>query len=191
MQSAFPAEPPLTLSVNISGQGFARTDLAARVAQTLQHTGFAPQSLKLELTESVLVAHSETVAETLEQLHRLGVQLHIDDFGTGYSSLSYLQNFPLNVLKIDRSFVQRMAESAESTELVRTIVALARSLNLKVTAEGVETAAQLEQLRVLGCEFGQGYLFAKPLSAAEVVRFMLGAVSADLVLADGVAERVR
>ncbi len=183
-QGAFPADPPLTLSVNLSGQGFARPDLAARVAQTLRQTGFRPESLKLELTESVLITYSETVKETLEQLHTLGVQLHIDDFGTGYSSLSYLQNFPLNVLKIDRSFVQRMAESTESTELVRTIVALARSLNLKVTAEGVETAAQLEQLRALGCEFGQGYLFAEPLSAAEVVRFMLTG-SAELV-ADGV-----
>ena len=183
-QGAFPSDPPLTLSVNLSGQGFARSDLAARVSQILQQTGFKPESLKLELTESVLITHSETVRETLEQLHTLGVQLHIDDFGTGYSSLSYLQNFPLNVLKIDQSFVQRMAESAESTELVRTIVALARSLNLKVTAEGVETQAQLEQLRALGCEFGQGFLFAKPLSAVEVVRFMLEAGSAELLLTD-------
>ena len=190
-QGAFPSDPPLTLSVNLSGQGFARPDLATRVAEILQQTGFKPESLKLELTESVLITHSETVKETLEQLHTLGVQLHIDDFGTGYSSLSYLQNFPLNVLKIDQSFIQRMAESAESTELVRTIVALARSLNLKVTAEGVETAAQLEQLRVLGCEFGQGFLFAKPLSAVEVVRFMLEAGTSELVLADWTAEVVR
>ena len=183
-QGAFPAEPSLTLSVNLSGQGFARPDLAARVAETLRQTGFKPECLKLELTESVLITHSDTVKATLEQLHQLGVQLHIDDFGTGYSSLSYLQNFPLHVLKIDRSFIRRIAESAESTELVRTIVALARALNLKVTAEGVETQAQLEQLRALGCEFGQGYLFAKPLSAVEVVRFML-AGSAELVT-DGV-----
>ena len=181
-QRAFPAEPPLTLSVNLSGQGFARPDLAPKVAQTLAQTGFAPESLKLELTESVLITHSDTVKETLGQLYALGVQLHIDDFGTGYSSLSYLQNFPLNVLKIDRSFIQRMEGSLESTELVRTIVALARSLNLKVTAEGVETSAQLEQLRALGCEFGQGFLFAHPLSAAEVVRFMLGSASAELTL---------
>ena len=189
-QGAFPLDPPLTLSVNLSGQGFARPDLAAKVAQTLAQTGFAPESLKLELTESVLITHSGTVKETLEQLYQLGVQLHIDDFGTGYSSLSYLQNFPLNVLKIDRSFIQRMEGSVESTELVRTIVALARSLNLKVTAEGVETAAQLEQLRALGCEFGQGFLFAHPLSAAEAVRFMLEAGSAELVLSDWVTEAV-
>ena len=190
-QGAFPLEPPLTLSVNLSGQGFARPDLAAKVAQTLEQTGFAPESLKLELTESVLITYSGTVKETLEQLYKLGVQLHIDDFGTGYSSLSYLQNFPLNVLKIDRSFVQRMEGSVESTELVRTIVALARSLNLKVTAEGVETSAQLEQLRALGCEFGQGFLFAHPLSAAEAVRFMLRAGSSELVLSDWIAEAVK
>ncbi len=189
-QGAFPSDPALTLSVNVSGQGFARPELATRVAEILQQTGFKPEFLKLELTESVLITHSETVKETLDQLHTFGVQLHIDDFGTGYSSLSYLQNFPLNVLKIDQSFVQRMAESAESTELVRTIVALARSLNLKVTAEGVETAAQLEQLRVLGCEFGQGFLFAKPLSAVEVVRFMLEVGASERVLADWVAEIV-
>jgi len=187
-QSAFSSDPPLTLSVNLSGQGFARPDLAFRVAQTLQQTGFRPESLKLELTESVLITHSETVKETLEQLHALGVQLHIDDFGTGYSSLSYLQNFPLNVLKIDRSFVQRLAEGAESVELVRTIVSLARSLNLKVTAEGVETAAQLELLQGLGCEFGQGFLFAQPLNAAEVVRFLLEASADELTFADWVAD---
>ena len=170
-QEAFPGLPPLSLSVNVSGQGFARADLVERVSSILRDTGFDPRSLKLELTESVLMG---SVNANFERLRALGVALHIDDFGTGYSSLSYLQRFPVDMLKIDRSFVQAMAERPESAELVRTITMMAKNLNLKVTAEGVETSEQLEHLRALGCEYGQGYLFAKPLAARDVTAFMAG-----------------
>ena len=175
-QEAFLNLPPLTLSVNVSGQGFARADLAERVGSVLNDTGFDPRSLKLELTESVLMGSSVTA--NFAKLRALGVALHIDDFGTGYSSLSYLQRFPVDMLKIDRSFVQGMAEHAESAELVRTITQMAKNLNLKVTAEGIETEAQLEHLKALGCDYGQGYLFAKPLAASAVTAFMAGAAEA-------------
>ena len=168
-QDAFPALPPLSLSVNVSGQGFARADLAERVSDILQDTGFDPRSLKLELTESVLMGSTNA---NFEKLKALGIALHIDDFGTGYSSLSYLQRFPVDMLKIDRSFVQAMAERPESAELVRTITVMAKNLNLKVTAEGIETAEQLAHLKALGCEYGQGYLFAKPLSAVAATTFI-------------------
>ena len=171
-QQAFPTRPPLTLNVNVSGQGFARPGLAEEVAGVLRETGFDPCCLKLELTESVLLEGSGAVSATLAQLGSLGVHLHLDDFGTGYSSLAYLQTFPLDVLKIDRAFVSRLGETAESAELVRSIVALARSLNLEVTAEGVETREQWERLRALGCGFGQGFLFARPLDAEAVGRFL-------------------
>ena len=170
-QDAFPDLPPLSLSVNVSGQGFARADLAERVNGILQDTGFDPRSLKLELTESVLMGSANA---NFERLKALGVALHIDDFGTGYSSLSYLQRFPVDMLKIDRSFIQAMAERPESAELVRTITVMAKNLNLKVTAEGIETVEQLEHLRALGCEYGQGYLFAKPLSVSAATEFMAG-----------------
>ncbi len=168
-QDAFPALPPLSLSVNVSGQGFARADLVERVSDILQDTGFDPRSLKLELTESVLMGSTNA---NFEKLKALGIALHIDDFGTGYSSLSYLQRFPVDMLKIDRSFVQAMAERPESAELVRTITVMAKNLNLKVTAEGIETAEQLAHLKALGCEYGQGYLFAKPLSASAATDFI-------------------
>ena len=170
-QDAFPGLPPLSLSVNVSGQGFARADLAEKVDGILRDTGFDPRSLKLELTESVLMGSANA---NFEKLRALGVALHIDDFGTGYSSLSYLQRFPVDMLKIDRSFIQAMAERPESAELVRTITAMAKNLNLKVTAEGIETVEQLEQLKTLGCEYGQGYLFAKPLAAAAATDFIAG-----------------
>ena len=167
-QEQFPTLPSLTLSTNLSGQQFAREDLADKVREILAETGFDPRDLKLELTESVLMSSSDSVTETFTRLRALGVGLHIDDFGTGYSSLSYLQRFPVDTLKIDRSFINKMMVSKESAELVRTILAMAANLNLKVTAEGVETPQQLEPLRSLGRAYGQGYLFAKPLAAAAV-----------------------
>ena len=171
-QEEVPALAEATLSVNLSGQGFGAKGLAARVAQVLADTGFEPQLLKLEITESILVGPSGSAREALNALRALGVQLHIDDFGTGYSSLSYLQHLPVSTLKIDRSFVANMTQSRESAELVKTIVTMAQTLGLQVTAEGIETGEQLEQLKGLGCEFGQGYLFSKPLDAGAVAEFM-------------------
>ena len=171
-QRAYPQLPPLTLSVNLSGRSFAAPDLPRHLADVLEQTGFAPHDLKLEITESTLMKDLGTVSATLEEIRAMGVQLHVDDFGTGYSSLAYLQNLPVSTLKIDHSFVEKMTRSPESAELVRTVVAMARSLKLEVVAEGVETDEQLAQLRLLGCEYAQGFLFAKPLGPADVDRFI-------------------
>ena len=162
-QRVYPQRPPLTLSVNLSGQSVAAPDLPRYLADVLAQTGFPARDLKLEITESTLMKDLSAVTQTLEEIRALGVQLHIDDFGTGYSSLAYLQHLPVSTLKIDRSFVDQMMRSPESAELVRTVVAMAQTLKLKVVAEGIETGEQLELLRSLGCEYGQGYLFAQPL----------------------------
>ena len=157
-------ERPLTLSVNLSSRQFSRTDLPEFVKSVLIETGLDPQCLKLELTESLFMSATPEVAAVLEALYQLDVGLHIDDFGTGYSSLSYLQRITAHTLKIDRSFVAKL-EQPESAELVRTITTLAHNLGMNVVAEGVETQAQLSQLREMACEYAQGYLFAKPLPA--------------------------
>lgn len=164
-QSQFDYELPLTVSVNLSGKQFTQENLLDQIVETLRRTGVNPKHLKLEITESVVMENIEVATSMLEQLRLLGIQLSIDDFGTGYSSLSYLHRLPINTLKIDRSFVLRMAENNENAEIVRTIVMLAKNLGLDVVAEGVETRDQMRQLRDLECENGQGYLFSKPLSA--------------------------
>jgi EAL domain-containing protein (putative c-di-GMP-specific phosphodiesterase class I) len=123
--------------------------------------------LKLEITESTVMEDPSAAIEMLSQIKSLGVQLSIDDFGTGYSSLSYLHRFPLDTVKIDGSFTKEISHGAESTEIVRTILPMANSLRLNVVAEGVETAEQLEILRKLRCEYGQGYYFSKPVAADE------------------------
>ena len=161
-------DQPLAVSVNFSGRQFSDPDLAGYVRAVLVKEAFDAGSLKLEITESTLMQQVDTTVETLRQFKALGVQVYIDDFGTGYSSLSYLQRFSVNVLKIDRAFVSQMLRSAESKALIETILAMASNLNLEVVAEGIETEEQLRQLSALGCQYGQGYLFAKPLSADEV-----------------------
>jgi EAL domain-containing protein (putative c-di-GMP-specific phosphodiesterase class I) len=158
-------DPPLTISVNLSSKQFSQPDLVAQVEQTLREMELDPRSLKLEITESVIMNNTESAAAVLLQLKALGIQLSIDDFGTGYSSLSYLHRFPLDTLKIDRSFVSRIGPDGEHSEIVRAIITLARNLNMDVIAEGVETAEQSEQLRMLTCDYGQGYFFAKPLDS--------------------------
>jgi len=172
-QDQFPSDPPLTISVNISAKQFAQPGLIEQVEQVLKETGIAPGSLQLELTESVVMESIETATDLLHRLRALGVALSIDDFGTGYSSLNYLHNFPLDTLKIDRSFVSQIAGNNENTEIVQTIVTLARSLGMNVVAEGIETELQLASLQALECEGGQGYLFAKPMhtKAAEAFLF--------------------
>ena len=131
-----------------------------------------PRCLKLEITESVFSDNIEAAVGLLTQLRELGVQLSIDDFGTGYSSLSYLQRFPIDTLKIDRSFVTQMMENEENLAIVRTIVALAQNLGMDVVAEGVETEDQLRLLRKLECENGQGYLFSTPLGGQQLDQFI-------------------
>ncbi|MGB8509646.1 MAG: EAL domain-containing protein [Pyrinomonadaceae bacterium] len=160
----FPSDPAMFMSVNLSSKQFSQSDLISTVDHVLKETGLNPHSLKLEITESVVMENIETATQMLRELRDLGVTLSIDDFGTGYSSLSYLHRFPIDTLKIDRSFVTRMTENNENVEIVRTIVVLAQNLGMDVVAEGVETNDQLALLRKLGCENGQGYFFSKPVS---------------------------
>ena len=164
-QKMFPLEHPLFITVNLSSKQFTQETLISTFAMILQETGVKPQSVKLEITESVVMENVDTATDMLRQLRSLGVKLAIDDFGTGYSSLSYLHRFPIDTLKIDRSFVTRMSENNENVEIVRTIVVLAQNLGMDVVAEGVETNEQLVILQKLGCENGQGYLFSKPVNS--------------------------
>ena len=160
---------PLSMSVNLSGKQFSQPDLIELVETIIRESGIAPNSLKLEITESAIMEDAQIVTTRLLQLRKLGVQLGLDDFGTGYSSLSYLHRFPLDTLKIDRSFVARLLEDGENREIVRTIVTLGKNLGMNVVAEGVEEAQQLSDLRDLDCQHGQGYLFARPLPADEAI----------------------
>ncbi|MBW4489146.1 MAG: EAL domain-containing protein [Trichocoleus desertorum ATA4-8-CV12] len=155
---------PLMVSVNLSSRQFTQPDLVNQVSQILQETHLNPRYLKLEITESVVMENAEVATTMLQQLKSLGIQLAIDDFGTGYSSLSYLYRFPIDTLKIDRSFINRIDIDGEHLEIVRTIVTLAWNLGMDVIAEGVETAKQLAQLKALKCEYAQGYFFARPLN---------------------------
>jgi diguanylate cyclase (GGDEF)-like protein/PAS domain S-box-containing protein len=164
-QKIFPSDPPLFVSVNLSSKQFIQSDLIHRVTQIIKETKINPEGLKLEITESAVMDDVDSATEMLKKLRALGVKLSIDDFGTGYSSLSYLHRFPIDTLKVDRSFVVNMSEDSENVEIVRTIVSLAQNLGMNVIAEGVETKEQLAALRKLGCENGQGYLFSKPVAA--------------------------
>jgi diguanylate cyclase (GGDEF)-like protein/PAS domain S-box-containing protein len=176
-QVIFPSDPPIFMCVNLSVKQFSQQDLIDKVAGILQETRLAPTSLKLEITESAVMENVETATKMLNQLRALGVQLAMDDFGTGYSSLSNLHRFPINTLKIDRSFITRMVENNENAEIVRTISGLAQNLGMDVVAEGVETPEQLEILRALGCQFGQGYFFSKPLDTGSAEEFICHAYS--------------
>ena len=166
-EKTFPKLRELSLNINLSSQHFIRGDLLSAVSQTLAESGLQPHNLNLEITESLLMQPTRAVDEVVEQLVGLGVQLCIDDFGTGYASLGYLQRFPAHVLKIDRSFVQGLDKGVKGIGLVKAIVSMAQSLGVRVVAEGVETKAQLAQLRELGCRYGQGYFFAKPAGEAQ------------------------
>jgi EAL domain-containing protein (putative c-di-GMP-specific phosphodiesterase class I) len=155
------------LSVNLSVRQFILPDIVDQIRTILFDTGFPGENLKLEITESVILDNTSAASEKLYALRSLGAQLSIDDFGTGYSSLSYLHQFPFDNLKIDRSFVSRMVDAPERAAIVRTIVHLARSLSMDAVAEGIETQAQLAGLHAMGCRYGQGFLFSKPVPAVE------------------------
>ena len=170
--AAFPQIRPLTISVNFSLRHFANADVAALVNEVLLATGVDPSSLKIEITESDMMQNPEAVTEVLTQLASQRVQTCLDDFGTGYSSLSYLQQLPIAFLKIDQSFVRRLGTDDDALAIVKTIIVLAHQLGRQVIAEGVETAEQLTILRALGFEYGQGYVFAKPLPCADVSAFL-------------------
>lgn len=171
----YPANPELVIAVNLSGKQFAQSNLIDEVAGILEETTLPPECLKLEITESVVMENIDTATEMLRELRGLGLKLSIDDFGTGYSSLSYLHRFPIDTLKIDRSFVTQMTVNNENAEIVRTIVMLAQNLGMDVVAEGVETLEQCQQLNALRCENAQGYLFSRPVSATAAEKFVIDA----------------
>ena len=167
-----PDRPPLSISVNLSAREFEDTRLLLDVADILARTGLPPTSLQLEITEGVAMGDAAAAIVILQELKALGVRLGIDDFGTGYSSLAYLRRFPVDVLKVDKAFIDGLGHDPQGTTIVEAVIALGHALGLSVTAEGVETAAQAAHLRALGCETGQGYHFARPLSPDAVGRLL-------------------
>lgn len=172
-QKKYPQYRRLSMSVNISSRQFSQRGTIDLLKDVLEKTGLNPALLKLEITETAIMENTETAMDILLTLKKMGVQLSVDDFGTGYSSLGYLYRFPMDVLKIDRSFISRVDTDGEKLELVRTIITLAWNLGMDVIAEGVETTKQLAQLKMLKCEYGQGYLFSKPMSAEHTEKFLL------------------
>jgi EAL domain-containing protein (putative c-di-GMP-specific phosphodiesterase class I) len=171
-QQQFPQEPPLTMSINISGRQVIGTDLTRQLADILEETGVEGRCIKVELTESMVMNDVEAAIDLMLSLKELNLQLGIDDFGTGYSSLSYLHRFPMDTLKVDRSFISRIETGSEDIEIVRAIIALGHNLGMEIVAEGLETESQVQLLRQLNCEYGQGFFFAKPLSTAQAADFL-------------------
>ena len=163
---------PVSVAVNLSAIEFKRPELLRDIAEILQSTGLAPQYLEIELTESVLMGRESHLLDTLTALCKMGVTLSIDDFGTGYSSLGYLKRYPINKLKIDQTFVKDITGQDDDLAIVTAIIQMARSLKLETVAEGVETQAQLDALKALGCDQFQGYLISRPVSAEEVATFI-------------------
>ncbi len=169
------SDEELIVSINLSGKQFDKEEIYERVRTTLEETGLCPQCLKLEITEGAVMANAEIATKILHQLKSLGIKISIDDFGTGYSSLSYLHRFPVDMLKIDRSFVSKMGEGNENLEIVRTIVSLAHNMGLEVIAEGVETEEQQNTLKQFGCEYVQGFYYSKPVDMETLVEEWLRA----------------
>jgi EAL domain-containing protein (putative c-di-GMP-specific phosphodiesterase class I) len=162
----------LSVAVNLSTRCLLDLTLPDQITALLEDTAVAPERLVLEITESSIMTDPTRALQILNRLHALGVQLAIDDFGTGYSSLSYLHRFPVDMLKIDRSFVERLSHASDNAELARTIVRLGQSLQLVTVAEGVEDSAQFLALRRMGCDVGQGYYFGKPMESEEISRLL-------------------
>ncbi len=162
-----PGAAPLSISVNICNKDFTQPNLVEQISKVLQETGLDAPRLKLEITENVIMKHDRSATVILSQLKALDIRLVIDDFGTGYSSLGRLHRFPIDELKIDRSFVSTINANQGNLEIVETIVTLGKKLGVDVTAEGIETAEQLAQLREMKCKYGQGYFFSQPLSSVE------------------------
>jgi len=170
---SYHSDPPLIISVNLSARQFVHPKLVMEIAQTLADTGLDPGCLELEITESVAMEDAETAIAILKELKGLGIRLALDDFGTGYSALSYLKLYPVDTIKIDKSFVDGLGHHPEDTAIVRATIAFANALSLNVTAEGIETSKQLEELQLLQCEQGQGYLFARPMPAGAISAMLL------------------
>ena len=164
--------PGIDMAINLASPSFRKPDLVERVASVLQQYGVPPAELCLEATESILMRDADVTMATLNRLRDLGVKLSVDDFGTGYSSLSYLRRFPLNQLKIDRSFVKEITENPDDAAIIAAITSLARTLKLEVVAEGVETAEQASRLAEQGCTIMQGYYFSRPLPTEQITRLL-------------------
>jgi EAL domain-containing protein (putative c-di-GMP-specific phosphodiesterase class I) len=170
----------LSISVNLSARQVSHPSLVETVEKTLERTGLDPGRVSLEITESVLFDDAETALQTLRGLKDLGISLVLDDFGTGYSSLAHLKRFPIDVLKIDRSFVDGLGHDKEDSAIVAAVISMARALGIDVVAEGVETQHQATQLRLLGCPLAQGYLFARPMRPEAALAMVQGAASGDV-----------
>jgi diguanylate cyclase (GGDEF)-like protein/PAS domain S-box-containing protein len=177
IQQLVPRTPPLTINVNVSVRQLSQASLVSEVAEIMAASEIDPATVTLEITESVLLNDDETTISTLRELKGLGVQLAVDDFGTGYSSLSYLSKFPVDCLKIDRSFVSKLSDGAEGSALAAAIVRIGETLKLRTVAEGIERTDQLEALRRINCGLGQGYLFARPMPFEELVAFLGGTLA--------------
>jgi diguanylate cyclase (GGDEF)-like protein/PAS domain S-box-containing protein len=171
-QEMFPSDPRLKMSINLSPRQFQHPEIVDDVRTAIRRFGLNPADIKLEITESVTFADTENTVRKLEQLKQIGVQLAIDDFCTGYSSMSYLKSFPIDTIKIDRSFVSRLGDEVEDDAIVKAIITLAKTMRLDITGEGIETHEQMRRLQALGCDHGQGYLFSKPGSATEITELI-------------------
>jgi diguanylate cyclase (GGDEF)-like protein/PAS domain S-box-containing protein len=171
-QTQYNGESWLSITVNISGRQFQQNTFVKTVAATLAKSGLAPHSLILEITENTVLGNTEAMSKKLREIKDLGVRLAIDDFGTGYSSLGYLQRFPVDILKIDKSFIDKIDHGKEGAAVARAIITMGENLHLKTIAEGIETPEQIAALQNLGCELGQGYHFAKPLNKEDMNRFL-------------------
>ncbi len=163
LQERYVMDPPLQMAVNLSARQLQRPEIVGEIAETLMQTQLDPSSLVLEITESVMMQDMDLSIQRLAELKELGVQLAVDDFGTGYSSLNYIRRFPVDILKVDKSFVDGVNEGGEESALTAAIIELAGILRLRPVAEGIERADQLEKLLALRCDLGQGFYFAKPL----------------------------
>jgi diguanylate cyclase (GGDEF)-like protein/PAS domain S-box-containing protein len=175
--ASFPTDPPLLVSVNLSSKQFLQTNLAEQLEQLLSETDLEPRCLKLEITERAIMDNPDSASTLLARLHALGVRVGLDDFGTGYSSLSYLHRFPIDTLKIDRSFVRQMGAGEETLQIVKSIVGLAHNLAMDVIAEGVETEVQRRRLADLKCEYAQGFFFSQPVDRAGAEAFLAARLS--------------
>jgi len=171
-QNRYQADPPLRMSINVSSRQFMHAGFVDKIAEVIEAIKLKGENIAIEVTESIIMDDIEKAVETMSRLKNLGVHVHIDDFGVGYSSLSYLHSFPVSALKVDKSFVSNMHVSPENREIIKTIVSLAKALNLKVIAEGVETLKQLAEMRELQCLYAQGYFFSKPMPAEDIQEWM-------------------
>jgi EAL domain-containing protein (putative c-di-GMP-specific phosphodiesterase class I) len=171
-QAKYHTAQPLKMSANVSSRQFLRDDFADVLIRILNESGIDPNQLAIEVTESILMEDTDLAVKAMSTLRDIGIQIHIDDFGTGYSSLSYLNKFPVTALKIDRSFISKMALNEENREIVRAIISLAQNLNLSVIAEGIELPSELLDVSNMECQYAQGFYFSRPVAAHDLDAWM-------------------